>query len=40
MKLHALSTISCPDSCKIVDPETGKCLGVNETGELYMRGPR
>lgn len=24
---------------KIVDPESGKVLGVNETGELWLRGP-
>ncbi|KAK7502855.1 hypothetical protein BaRGS_00005804 [Batillaria attramentaria] len=24
---------------KIVDPETGRSLGVDQTGELYMRGP-
>ncbi|CAM8935850.1 unnamed protein product [Rhodiola kirilowii] len=31
--------LSPSTAAKIVDPESGKFLGVNETGELWLRGP-
>lgn len=37
---HAVGTIVANTEVKIVDPSTGKELGVNEQGEILARGPQ
>ncbi|XP_025091257.1 4-coumarate--CoA ligase 1-like isoform X4 [Pomacea canaliculata] len=36
----AVGRLLANTQCKIVDPETGRSLGVNQRGELYLHGPQ
>ncbi|CAH2036721.1 unnamed protein product [Thlaspi arvense] len=32
-------TLTCDVEARIVDPETGRVMGINQTGELWLKGP-
>ncbi|XP_010440913.1 PREDICTED: 4-coumarate--CoA ligase-like 8 [Camelina sativa] len=35
----AVGLLSCGAEARVVDPETGLVMGVNQTGELWLKGP-
>ncbi|XP_010450962.1 PREDICTED: 4-coumarate--CoA ligase-like 8 [Camelina sativa] len=35
----AVGLLSCGAQARVVDPETGLVMGVNQTGELWLKGP-